>query len=140
MNKLQFFTTYICFTKQLQNSPQKLFFVYQNGLHDSVKLLTVPKCFISVLIYLNFHSLTRIVDKIGTNCSSQRSFGVLISRGGKNEQRSSEPRRDWGEEMVKSSPFSRLAALVVLASPNKLERQATLAIIVLESNMGKAFV
>ena len=38
---------------------------------------------------------------------SQRSFDVLISREGKKEQRRSEPRRDWGEEMVKRTPASR---------------------------------
>ena len=39
--------------------------------------------------------------------ASQRSFDVLISREGKKEQRRSEPRRDWGEEMVKRTPASR---------------------------------
>ena len=38
---------------------------------------------------------------------SQRSFDVLISREGKKEQRRSEPRRDWGEKMVKRTPASR---------------------------------
>ena len=34
-------------------------------------------------------------DDCVETASSQRSFGVLISREGKKEQRRSEPRRDW---------------------------------------------
>ena len=64
-----------------------------------------------------------------TNRSSQRSFGVLISRGGENEPRRCEPRRYWGEEIR-----SLLAALVVGGSPYLLERQATLAKIDLQHN------
>ena len=45
---------------------------------------------------------------LGFRLDSQRSFDVLISREGKKEQRRSEPRRNWGEE---------IASLVVEGSP-----------------------
>ena len=57
--------------------------------------------------YILKSKLQKKIFAIFTSARSQRSFDVLISREGKKEQRRSEPRREWGKEMVKRTPASR---------------------------------